>query len=50
MAVVLVVSVQKPLPDSHLRYLQLSGQSALTAANFNGATQGRKVWGFHGRR
>lgn len=49
-AVILMVSVQKPLPDGHLGYVQLSRQSTLAATNLYGATQGRKVGGFHGQR
>lgn len=45
-----VVRIQQPLPYGHWRNLQSHSQSALAAANFNGATQGRKVGGFHGRR
>lgn len=47
--VVLVFRVQQPLPYSNRRDLQRSRQSALAAANFNGATQSREVGGFHGR-
>lgn len=49
-AVILMVSVQKPLPDGHLGYVQLSRQRTLAATNLYGATQGRKVGGFHGQR
>lgn len=49
-AMVLVVRVQKPLPDRNRRNLQTSRQSTLTATNLNGTAQSRKVGGFHGQR
>lgn len=45
-----VIRVQKPLPDGNFGNLKRRSQRTLAAEDFNDPAQGRKIWGFHGRR
>ena len=49
-AMVLVTNFKQPLPHRHAGDIQLRSESLLAARDFDGATQRRKVGGFHGAR